>query len=188
MLFRWISLFEYCKSFVIFEQLFNKMNLHIRPYTEKDIPAILAIINDNILHSTSLYDYEPRTLEKQTALLAEKSAKNFPVIIAEMDGEIAGFGMYGEFRFRDAYRFTVEHSVYVSSAFKGKGVGGQLLQSLIELAKKQGLHTMIGVIDAENTESILFHEKYGFKTVGVIKESGFKFGRWLDSVFMQRML
>lgn len=135
------------------------MNLHIRPYSEKDIPAILAIINDNILHSTSLYDYEPRTLEKQTALLAEKSAKNFPVIIAEIDGELAGFGMYGEFRFRDAYRFTVEHSVYVSSECKGKGVGGQLLQSLIELAKKQGLHTMIGVIDAENTESILFQDR-----------------------------
>ena len=164
------------------------MNLHIRPYTEKDIPAILAIINDNILHSTSLYDYEPRTLEKQTALLAEKCNKNFPVIVAEINGKLAGFGMYGEFRFRDAYRFTVEHSVYVSADFKGKGVGSELLQTLIQLAKQQGLHTMVGVIDAENLNSIRFHEKFGFEKVGVIKESGFKFGRWLDSVFMQKML
>lgn len=164
------------------------MNLHIRYYTEKDIPTILAIINENILHSTSLYDYEPRTLEKQTALLAEKCNKNFPVIVAEINGKLAGFGMYGEFRFRDAYRFTVEHSVYVSADFKGKGVGSELLQTLIQLAKQQGLHTMVGVIDAENLNSIRFHEKFGFEKVGVIKESGFKFGRWLDSVFMQKML
>lgn len=164
------------------------MTIKIRPYSEADVPSILDIINDNILDSTSLYDYEPRSLAKQSDLLKDKTAKNFPVIVAEIDGEIAGFGMYGEFRFRDAYRFTVEHSVYVSKDFKGKGVGGKLLQSLIDLAKKQGLHTMIGVIDAENTESILFHEKYGFKNVGIIKESGFKFNRWLDSVFMQRML
>lgn len=164
------------------------MTIHIRPYFEADVPSILDIINDNILHSTSLYDYEPRSLTKQSELLKEKTTKNFPVIVAEIDGKVAGFGMYGEFRFRDAYRFTVEHSVYVSNDFKGRGVGGKLLQSLIELAKKQGLHTMIGVIDAENTESILFHEKYGFKNVGIIKESGFKFNRWLDSVFMQLIL
>jgi len=164
------------------------MTIKIRQYSEADVPSILDIINDNILYSTSLYDYEPRSLAKQSDLLKDKTTKNFPVIVAEIDGEIAGFGMYGEFRFRDAYRFTVEHSVYVSNDFKGKGVGGRLLQSLIELAKKQGLHTMIGVIDAENKQSILFHEKYGFKNVGIIKESGFKFDRWLDSVFMQLIL
>ena len=164
------------------------MTIQIRSYVEADVPSILAIINDNILHSSSLYDYEPRSLTKQSELLREKRSKNFPVIVAEIDGKIAGFGMYGEFRFREAYRFTVEHSVYVSDDFKGKGVGGKLLQSLIELAKKQGLHTMVGVVDAENTQSILFHEKYGFKNVGIIKESGFKFNRWLDSVFMQLIL
>ena len=164
------------------------MNTLIRPYRDSDIPEILAIINHNILYSTSLYDYTPRTIERQTELLAEKKAKNFPVFVAEQSGKVAGFGMYGEFRFREAYRFTVEHSVYVSEAFKGKGIGGQLLQRLIEEAKSQKLHTMIGVIDAENQESILFHEKFGFKTVGIIKESGYKFDRWLDSVLMQLFL
>lgn len=164
------------------------MNTLIRPYRDSDIPEILAIINHNILHSTSLYDYTPRTIDRQTELLAEKKAKNFPVFVAEQDGKVAGFGMYGEFRFREAYRFSVEHSVYVSEAFKGKGIGGQLLQRLIDEAKSQKLHTMIGVIDAENQESILFHEKFGFKTVGIIKESGYKFDRWLDSVLMQLFL
>lgn len=164
------------------------MQITIRPYSEADVPAILAIVNHNILHSTSLYDYAPRTLEKQIALLAEKNTKNFPVFVAETAGEIAGFGTYGEFRFREAYQFTVEHSVYVSHEFNGKGIGGKLLSALIETAQKNNLHTMIGVIDAENVVSIRFHEKYGFKTVGIIKESGFKFNRWLDSVFMQRFL
>jgi phosphinothricin acetyltransferase len=164
------------------------METLIRPYRDSDIPEILAIINYNILHSTSLYDYTPRTLERQSELLAEKTTKNFPVFVAEINGKVAGFGMYGEFRFREAYRFTVEHSVYVSEAFKGKGIGGKLLRRLIDEAKSQKLHTMIGVIDAENKESILFHEKFGFKTVGVIKESGYKFERWLDSVIMQLFL
>ena len=164
------------------------MQITIRPYSEADVPAILAIVNYNILHSTSLYDYAPRTLEKQIALLAEKNTKNFPFFVAETAGEIAGFGTYGEFRFREAYQFTVEHSVYVSHEFNGKGIGGKLLSALIETAQKNNLHTMIGVIDAENVASIRFHEKYGFKTVGIIKESGFKFNRWLDSVFMQRFL
>lgn len=164
------------------------METLIRPYRDSDIPEILAIINHNILHSTSLYDYAPRTLERQSELLADKAAKNFPVFVAEHNGQLAGFGMYGEFRFREAYRFTVEHSVYVAEAFKGKGIGGQILQRLIDEAKNQKLHTMIGVIDAENQESILFHERFGFKIVGIIKESGYKFDRWLDSVLMQLFL
>ena len=107
------------------------------------------------------------------------------MIVAELDGIVVGFGMYSEFRFREAYQFTVEHSVYVSDDFQSKGVGKQLLQELINLARKQKLHTMIGVIDSENQSSVVFHEKFGFKTVGVIKESGYKFDRWLDSVLMQ---
>jgi phosphinothricin acetyltransferase len=96
--------------------------------------------------------------------------------------------MYSEFRFREAYKFTVEHSVYVSPDEMGKGIGKLLLTQLIKLAKAQGLHTMIGVIDSENKSSITFHEQFGFKTVGIIKESGYKFDRWLDSVFMQLLL
>lgn len=164
------------------------MEIQIRPYQIKDTQAILDIINHNILHSTALYDYAVRSYEQQKSLLEEKISKNFPVIVAELDGQVAGFGMYGEFRFREAYKFTVEHSVYVNQNFHGKGIGKALLQELIALAKKQKLHTMIAVIDAENQGSVAFHEQFGFKTVGIIKESGYKFDRWLDSVFMQLIL
>ena len=161
------------------------MAINIRPYKTDDTQAILAIINHNILHSTSLYDYNIRSYEQQKTILEEKINKKFPVIVAELDGIVVGFGMYSEFRFREAYQFTVEHSVYVSEDFQSKGIGKQLLQELINLARKQKLHTMIGVIDSENQSSVVFHEKFGFKTVGIIKESGYKFDRWLDSVLMQ---
>ena len=164
------------------------MEINIRPYKTEDTQAILDIINHNILHSTALYDYKIRSLEQQQKILEEKLDKNFPVIVAELDGKVIGFGMYSEFRFREAYKFTVEHSVYVNKDYNGKGIGKQLLQELISLARLQKLHTMIAVIDAENQGSVEFHEKFGFKTVGIIKESGFKFDHWLDSVFMQLIL
>lgn len=164
------------------------MAVTIRNYKKSDVIAILDIINYNILNATALYDYSVRTLEQQEAILETKLQSGFPVIVAENNGEVVGFGMYAEFRFREAYKFTVEHSVYVSHNHQGLGIGKLLLTELIQLAKQQGLHTMIGVIDAENQKSIDFHHQFGFKTVGIIKESGFKFNRWLDSVFVQLIL
>lgn len=164
------------------------MEIKIRPYKTEDTQAILDVINYNILNSTALYDYKIRTFEQQQNILEEKTSKNFPVIVAELDGKVVGFGMYSEFRFREAYKFTVEHSVYVNKDFHGKGIGKLVLAELITLARKQKLHTMIAVIDSENQSSVVFHENFGFKTVGIIKESGFKFDRWLDSVFMQLIL
>ncbi|MBX9807398.1 MAG: GNAT family N-acetyltransferase [Flavobacteriaceae bacterium] len=164
------------------------MEIKIRPYQTEDTQAILDIINPNILYSTALYDYKIRSYEQQQNILEEKISKKFPVIVAELDGQVLGFGMYSEFRFREAYKFTVEHSVYVNKSFHGKGIGKLLLEELISLARKQKLHTMIAVIDSENQGSVEFHEKFGFKTVGIIKESGYKFNRWLDSVFMQLIL
>lgn len=164
------------------------MKIKIRPYQTEDTQAILEIINHNILHSTSLYDYNIRSYEQQKAILEEKISKNFPVIVAELGGEVVGFGMYSEFRLREAYKFTVEHSVYVNKNFQGKGIGKLLLQELIHLAQKQKLHTMIAVIDSENQSSVEFHKKFGFETVGIIKESGYKFDRWLNTVFMQLIL
>ena len=164
------------------------MEIKLRAYKTDDTQAILNIINYNILNSTALYDYNVRSYEQQKTILEDKIAKNFPVIVAELDGIVVGFGMYSEFRFREAYKYTVEHSVYVNNDFHGQGIGKILLQELIQLAKNQGLHTMIAVIDAENQSSVDFHEKFGFKTVGIIKESGFKFDRWLHSVFMQLIL
>jgi phosphinothricin acetyltransferase len=164
------------------------MNVQIRSFEIKDTQYILDIINYNILNSTALYDYKTRNFEDQKRILEEKINKGFPVIVAEFEGKLVGFGMYSEFRFREAYKFTVEHSVYVSPNELGKGFGKLIMAQLIELAKAQGLHTIIGVIDSENKSSILFHEQFGFKTVGIVKETGYKFDRWLDSVFMQLLL
>jgi phosphinothricin acetyltransferase len=160
----------------------------IRPYKTEDLQAIVEILNYNILNSTALYDYHPRTLEQQQAIFEDKLKKGFPIIVATMDNRIVGFGYYSEFRFREAYRFTVEHSVYVANDYYGKGIGKQLLSELISLAKKQKLHTMVAVIDSENQSSVVFHEQFGFATVGIIKESGYKFDRWLHSVIMQLLL
>ena len=164
------------------------MEVQIRLFEIKDTQSILDIINYNILNSTALYDYKTRDFETQKTILEDKIIKGFPVIVAECDGKLVGFGMYSEFRFREAYKYTVEHSVYVSPNEMGKGIGKMIMSQLIVLAKGQGLHTMIGVIDSENKSSITFHEQFGFKTVGIIKESGYKFDRWLDSVFMQLLL
>lgn len=164
------------------------MSIEIRSYTENDCQAILEIINYNILNSTALYDYNIRTLDQQKAIFEDKLAKNFPIIVAVENEIIVGFGYYSEFRFREAYKYTVEHSVYAHQNHQGIGIGKLLLTELIRLAKAQNLHTMIGVIDAENLGSINFHEKFGFEQVGFIKDSGYKFDRWLHSVFMQFML
>ena len=164
------------------------MSIELRPYVVTDCVALLEIINYNIINSTALYDYHPRTLTQQEAIFDDKLQKDFPILVAVLDNKIVGFGYYSEFRFREAYRFTVEHSVYVHPDYQGLKIGQKLLETLIETAKNQKLHTMIAVIDSENQGSVKFHEKLGFETVGIIKESVFKFNRWLHSVFMQKML
>ncbi|WP_374542925.1 N-acetyltransferase family protein [Flavobacterium sp.] len=164
------------------------MEIKIRKYQKEDCSNILEIINDQILNGTALYDYQPRTLEQQKIIFDDKLKKGFPVLVATLNEEVVGFGYYSEFRFREAYKFTVEHSVYAHKKAIGKGVGKALLTELIHLAMKQGMHTMIGVIDSENLDSITFHKKYGFEQVGFLKETGFKFNRWLHSVLVQKML
>lgn len=164
------------------------MNFKVRTAVFEDLGAILEIVNYNILNTTSIYDYEPRTLTQQKAIFEDKNKEGFPLIVVEIENEIAGFGTYGTFRFKEGYKFTVEHSVYVSINHQGKGLGKLLLVELIEIAKKQKRHTMIAVIDAENQNSVEFHKQFGFETVGIIKESAFKFDKWLDTVFMQLLL
>ena len=164
------------------------MEIKIRPYTNTDAKAIVDVLNYYIQNSTALYDYQNRTTEQQRTIFDEKLQKGFPVIVATIDETIVGFGYYSEFRFREAYKFTVEHSVYVAPSEHGKGIGKVVLQDLIALAKTQKLHTMVAVIDSENQSSIRFHEQFGFEIVGTIKESGYKFERWLHSIIMQLLL
>ena len=123
-------------------------NTVIRKATFEDIPEILEIVNHAILHTTSNYNYEVQSLEVQTKWFEDKTLKNFPVIVAVTENQVLGFGTYGTFREKIGYQFTVEHSIYVSDNFTGKGIGKLLLAALIELAKNQKLHVMVGAIDA----------------------------------------
>ena len=164
------------------------METTLRPATKRDLPAILEIVNYNIMHTTAVYDYEPKTLNDIKHWFIEKQQAGWPVLVAEEDGIFLGYATYGTFRVKAAYQYTVEHSVYVSPALTGKGIGKKLLCRLIELAKEQELHSMIGCIDADNKASILFHQRLGFTTAGVLKEVGYKFNRWLDLQFMELLL
>lgn len=164
------------------------MSLLLRPATSNDLDKILDIVNYSIRHTTANYSYDIQTLEDQTKWFVGKQEKNLPVVVAELNGEVVGFGSYGQFREKIGYQYTIEHSVYVIEDIIGKGIGSKLLTELIRLAKEQGYHVMIGAIDADNAGSIAFHEKFGFLATGRIREVGYKFDHWLDLVFMQLIL
>lgn len=156
---------------------------------ERHSDAILAILNEAIVNSTALYDYEPRSRASMRTWFEAKRAQNFPVIGAfDGRGALLGFASYGTFRAFPAYKYSVEHSVYVVREARGQGVGGALLTELIERARAQELHVLVGAIDRENHASIRLHEKLGFERAGTVRQVGFKFGRWLDVVFYQRVL
>lgn len=159
--------------------------VQIRIATESDIPAILGITNHEILNSTVLYEYEPKSIEAQLVWFQEKIENNWPIFVAELDSVVIGFGTYGPFRTRPAYSKSIEHSVYVHKDYRGQAVGNALMLELIRTAKANGFHTMIAGIDSSNMSSVEFHRKFGFEVVGTFKEVGFKFDKWLDVVFMQ---
>jgi phosphinothricin acetyltransferase len=156
---------------------------------ERHGDAILDIFNDAILNSTALYDYQPRTAQNMDDWFAAKERGGFPVLgIEDADGSLAGFGSYGTFRAWPAYKYTVEHSVYVHKARRGQGIGIALMRQLIDAARAQQYHVLVGGIDMENQASIALHARLGFAHAGTIRQAGFKFGRWLDLGFYQLTL
>lgn len=162
------------------------MSVIIRPATPADLPAILEIVNEAILNTTAIYDYDLRTPEAHEAWWQDKLATRMPVTVAEVNGKTVGFGSYGRFRPKIGYQYCVEHSIYLDVEHRSMGIGKLLLEELLRLAQAQGMHTMVAGIDAANEGSIAFHKKYGFEEVGRMPEVGYKFGRWLDLVFLQK--
>ncbi|MES2774595.1 MAG: N-acetyltransferase family protein [Bacteroidota bacterium] len=160
----------------------------IRPAENKDLSVILGIMNDAILNTTSIYDYATRDTTFVENWFSKKQEDQLPVLVCEINGEAVAYGSYGIFRAWEAYKFSVEHSIYVQPGFQGNGIGKHLLLALIDEAKKGGYHTMIAGIDAANQKSCAFHQRFGFVEVGTFREVGYKFGKWLDLVFMQLML
>ena len=160
----------------------------IRNAEHRDLPIILEIMNEAILNTTAIYDYKSRDEAYVEAWFVKKQADNMPVLVYEIDGNAVAYGTFGVFRAWEAYKFSVEHSIYVHVNHQGKGIGKKLLAALIEAAKEGGFHTMIAGIDASNQKSCDFHAQFGFVEAGRIKDAGYKFDRWLDLVFMQLIL
>jgi phosphinothricin acetyltransferase len=164
------------------------MNLSVRSATAADLPCILAIYNDAVLHTTASYDEQPSTLEQRAAWFEERARQDFPVLVADLDGVVVGFGALGAFRPKAGYRYTAEHSVYVDADHRRRGVGRRLLAPLVAAARERRMHAMIAVIDAANTGSVRLHAAFGFTQVAHLREVGYKFDRWLDLLYMELLL
>jgi phosphinothricin acetyltransferase len=156
---------------------------------ERHACQILDIFNEAILSSTALFDYKPRAPESMAPWFQAKASGRFPVIgIEDANEQLLGFASYGTFRAWPAYKYSIEHSVYVHKEHRGKGLGRILMRELIAAAQEQNYHLLVGGIEASNTGSIALHESLGFTHAGTLREAGYKFGRWLDLSFYQLTL
>lgn len=156
---------------------------------ERDLDRIQAILNDAIVNSTALYDYEPRTRAAVADWIHRKNVERWPLRGAfNQIKELLGFATFGPFRPQPAYKYSVEHSIYVDQAARGQGIANALMSDLIEQAQKRDVHVLVGCIDAENAPSIALHQKFGFIHCGTVKQAGYKFERWLDAAFYQKTL
>jgi phosphinothricin acetyltransferase len=162
----------------------------IRNALQRDVPSILGIYNEVIASSTAIYADDPVSLDNRMAWFAQQEERGFPVLVATApQGDVIGFSAFGDWRGAwPGYRHTVEHSVHVRRDRRGAGVGRLLIEALFPHAQELGKHVMIGGIDAANSVSIRLHERLGFQQVAHFREVGRKFDRWLDLVFMQRVL
>src|ERR1700689_2112403 len=164
-------------------------SLEIRPTTAAALPSITAIYEHAVLHGTATFELIPPDLAEMTRRFAVLVEGGYPYFVAALDGRVVGYAYAGAYRPRPAYRFTVENSVYLQPAIHRRGIGMQLLQGLIAESEARGYRQMIPPIgDSANAGSIGVHARTGFQLIGTHPDVGFKFGRWLDTVMMQRAL
>ena len=157
--------------------------------TGDHLPAIQGIYNEAIRTSTALYEYAPRTDDVMRQWFVDRQQAGIPVLGIEWEpGVLAGFATWGPFRPRAAYKYSVEHSVYVDERFRGEGIGRQLMQAIIAAARTSEIHMLVAGIDATNVASVALHSSLGFRCCGTVREAGYKFGRWLDLEFWQLIL
>jgi L-amino acid N-acyltransferase YncA len=160
----------------------------IRAATVEDLPAILAIYNHAVLHTTATADHTVQTPEARRAWFDEHIAQGLPVIVFVDADKVIGWGALNRYHTRFGYRFSVENSVYVDEAARGRGVGRALLEELIGLARRLGLHVMVASVDATNPASLQLHKRFGFVEAGRLREVYQKFDRWLDVIYLQLLL
>jgi L-amino acid N-acyltransferase YncA len=163
--------------------------VHIRAATLADLPAITAIYEHAVRHGTATFEIDPPHLTEMTRRFEALTSGSFPYLVAIMEDVVVGYAYAGPYRSRPAYRFTVENSVYLDPSAQGQRIGTRLLQELVVGCEKRGYRQMIAVIgDSANAASIGVHARNGFQMIGTHPNVGFKFGRWLDTVMMQRAL
>jgi L-amino acid N-acyltransferase YncA len=164
-------------------------SLEIRPTAPADLPAITAIYEHAVSHGTATFELIPPDLAEMTRRFDVLMDGGYPYFAAVLEGRVVGYAYAGPYRPRPAYRFTVENSVYLQPAIHRRGIGLKLLQRLIAESETRGYHQMIAVIgDSANAGSVGVHTRCGFQMIGTHRHVGFKFGRWLDTVMMQRAL
>lgn len=163
--------------------------MNVRTAARGDLPGILEIYNEAVLTTTATYDYQPQTLDQRLAWWEDHERHNYPVFVAEDGGgKILGWSSLNRFHGRPGYRFTTENSIYVASSARGRGIGKSLMPPLIAGAQTRGWHVILAGIDAENMASLRLHGAFGFEKVAHLRQVGFKFDRWLDVVYMERIL
>jgi phosphinothricin acetyltransferase len=161
----------------------------VRPATPADLPGIHEIYNEAVRNTTATYDYEPRDLVYRERWFEEHVRERYPVFVAVgPEARVLGWSSLSQYRERRGYRFTAENSVYVAADQRGKGIGRLLLPPLIASARRRGLHVIVAAIDAQNEASVRLHASFGFQKVGLFREVGHKFGRWLDVLYMQLLV
>ncbi|MEY2957651.1 MAG: phosphinothricin N-acetyltransferase [Actinomycetota bacterium] len=171
------------------DEIPNSGAVDIRPATASDAPAVLEIYNREVLSSTATFDLVPRTLEQQREWLAARSGAFTAVVAVDRtSGAVIGFAALSPYKERAAYSTTVENSVYVHRDHTGRGVGSALMRHLVEIATESGFHSIIARIEASGTASRALHASVGFELVGIEREVGRKFGRWLGVAVMQKLL
>lgn len=160
----------------------------VRDAVPADLPALLEIYNEAVANTTASWDYDPWSPVRHADWYAHKAERGFPLLVADEAGEVLGYATYGEFSGKVGYSATREHSIYVRPETQGRGIGRTLMQALIDRARQSGVHTLVGLLSADNVASAKLHAALGFVEVGRLREVGRKFGRWLDLSYVQLML
>jgi L-amino acid N-acyltransferase len=161
----------------------------VRRATRQDVPAVLEIYNDAVLNTTASADYEPRSLDSRYTWFDEHAREGYPIFVAvSEEGGIVGWSSLSRYKERFGYRYTTESSIYVHPAWRGQGVGKVLMPPVIDAARAMGLHVIVAGISADNAASLRLHAEFGFEKVAHFRETIWKFGQWLDVVYMELII
>lgn len=156
-------------------------SMSIRVAKEEDLQELLEIYNYEVMHGVATFDLEPKSLEERKSWFSEHNVDNHPLYVAQVDNHVAGYASLSSYREKEAYKTTVELSIYIGQAYRGQGVATALMESILEEARKrEDIHTVVSVITAGNKASRRLHEKFGFSFCGSMKEVGMKFGEYRD--------